>query len=210
MAGMPETADRGLVLLGGGGHARSVADAAVRAGKIVLAVVDPTLPEGWDVPVVADLDQLDGLDRAPRDAAFLVAVGSNAVREREAAEVDRQGLAHATLVASTATVGGTLGAGTQVLEHAHVGPGAVLGRGVIVNTAAVVEHDVVIGDHSHVAPGARLLGGARIGARVLVGAGAVVLPSVGVGAGAVIGAGSVVTRDVPAGARVAGVPARVR
>jgi acetyltransferase-like isoleucine patch superfamily enzyme len=49
----------------------------------------------------------------------------------------------------------------------------------------------------------------HIGRDTWLGAGVTVLPGVSIGDGAVVGAGSVVTRDVPAGARAAGVPARV-
>ncbi|WP_243063535.1 acetyltransferase [Humibacter sp. RRB41] len=201
---MSDVPSSGLVILGGGGHARSIADVAARSGIPLLAVVDPFIPSGWSVTVVSEVADLD--DRALA-GSFTVAIGDNTVRARELALADGMGLTLATVIASTATVGGTLGDGSQVLEHAHVGPGARIGRGVIINTAAVVEHDVVIDDHVHVAPGARLLGGASIGQGALVGAGAVVLPSVSVGAGAMVGAGSVVVRDVPAGAVVSGVPA---
>jgi sugar O-acyltransferase (sialic acid O-acetyltransferase NeuD family) len=201
---MSDVPSSGLVILGGGGHARSVADVAARCGILVLAVVDPSNPSGWSVTVVSEVADLDERARA---ASFTVAIGDNAVRARELALIDRMGLPLGVVVASTATVGATLGDGSQVLEHAHVGPGARIGRGVIVNTAAVVEHDAVVDDYVHVAPGARLLGGARIGKDALIGAGAVVLPSVSVGAGAMVGAGSVVVRDVPAGAVVTGVPA---
>ncbi len=51
----------------------------------------------------------------------------------------------------------TLGDGAQVMAGAVIQPAARIGRNVLVNTRAVVEHDCVVGDHAHVAPGASLL-----------------------------------------------------
>ena len=90
-----------------------------------------------------------------------------------------------------------------------MGPSSRLGSGVVVNTAAVVEHDCVVGDGVHLAPACALLGASRVGYRSLVGSGARVLPGVGVGAGCVVGAGAVVREDVADGTTVAGVPATV-
>lgn len=70
------------------------------------------------------------------------------------------------------------GHGAQRFRGAHVGPGIHVGDFAIINTGAIVEHDVVVGDFAHIAPGAIVLGGARIGQGCLVGAGAVVLPGV--------------------------------
>ena len=169
-------------------------------------------PAGVSVPLVASIDELGGLDRGRQHngqaGLFTVAIGNNAVRQREFDACLAQGLDPATIIASTATVGGVVGAGSQVLEQAHVGPGATLGCNVIVNTAAVVEHDVQVGDHVHIAPGARLLAGVTVGTGTMIGAGAVVLPFVSVAAGCVVGAGSIVVKDVPAGCVVAGNPAR--
>lgn len=50
----------------------------------------------------------------------------------------------------------------------------------------------------------------KVGQGASIGSGAIILGGVTIGAGALIGAGAVVTKDVAAGARVAGVPARVR
>jgi acetyltransferase-like isoleucine patch superfamily enzyme len=49
----------------------------------------------------------------------------------------------------------------------------------------------------------------RIGSNVWIGAGVIVLKGVAIGDNAVVAAGAVVTNNVPAGAKVAGVPARV-
>jgi len=84
-----------------------------------------------------------------------------------------------------------------------------VGANVIINTAATVDHDNVIGDCVHLSPGVHLAGGVRIGAYSHLGTGTVVIPNVTIGERVNVSAGSVVTKDLPDGITVAGVPARV-
>ena len=97
--------------------------------------------------------------------------------------------------------------GSVIMAGVVIQPCARLGRHVIVNSCASVDHDCVIGDFAHVCPGAHLAGGVRVGEGALVGAGAAVIPGVRIGAGAVVGAASAVVRDVAEGTKVAGCPA---
>ncbi len=199
------------VVLGAGGHARSVVDVLERVGHTVVAVSGQTGGHPWHVDVLGD--DTEALALAERDGLHTcVAVGANAARARLVADVLARGLSSPPVVASTATVSprSRLGAGTVVLEHAHVGPAAELGDAVIVNTAAVVEHDCVVGAGVHVAPGAVLLGAASVGEATLVGSGARVLPGVAVGARVTIGSGAVVTTPVGDDQTVVGVPATRR
>ena len=89
--------------------------------------------------------------------------------------------------------------GAQMMAGSIVQPGGRIGRNVLINTRAVVEHDCQVGDHSHIAPGAVLCGGVAVGEEVHVGAGAVVLGGVRLGARSVVAAGAVIARDVEAG-----------
>jgi sugar O-acyltransferase (sialic acid O-acetyltransferase NeuD family) len=200
----PVPAPTPWISLGAGGHAASVAHALLGVGT--LRAVAGVSSRAWAVPVL-DSDE-DALSLAEdQDLRLIVTIGENHRRMNVLDSVPPALLWSAA--ARTSTVAGevALGGSTVVLHHAHVGPGARIGRGVIINTAAVVEHDVTVGDGAHVAPGAVVLGGASIGEGALVGAGARILPGRSVGAHAVIGAGAVVSRDVLAGTRVAGVPA---
>lgn len=197
------------MLLGAGGHGRSVADVIQRAGGRVVAVQDPRPESGWSVPVEASLTRALARFGASCQGRVLVTVGENLLRARIYDEAVAAGAALGTLVAVTATASSPPGGSAVLLEHSHVGPGAVIAEGVIINTAAVVEHDAQIGAFAHIAPGARVLGGARVGHGTLIGSGAVVLPGVVIGANVVVGASAVVTSNVPDGCVVVGVPARI-
>jgi acetyltransferase-like isoleucine patch superfamily enzyme len=89
-----------------------------------------------------------------------------------------------------------------------IGPGTEVGRQVIVNTSASVDHDCVLADGCEVAPGATLCGHIHVGTNAFIAAGATILPGVKIGPGAVVGAGSLVTKEVPENTTVVGVPAK--
>jgi acetyltransferase EpsM len=211
---------RPLVVVGGGEHARVVADAA------------RTRPETWRLvgfadpePAVDAADRL-GLSNVGDDAALVawleekpadarpwlvLGVGSIGVRR---AIIGRLGAATewATVVHAAAWVSptATLGPGAVVLAGAVVNSGADVGAHAIVNSGAIVEHDVRLGAFTHVAPGALLGGGTRTGEGVFLGLGARVRDHVAIGDHAVVGMGAVVTDDVPANTTVTGSPARAR
>lgn len=211
--------DRTLVILGAGGHAAVVAEAAVRAGWRVAGVASRDKPslEGpfagaeW----LGDPDTADARARIAAHAAsgakLHAAVGDGATRERWTAACGGDS-AFATVVDPTALVS----ASARVEHGVFIAAGAVLHAratilaGSIINTRAVVEHDSVIGAFAHISPGAILCGAVQIGRLAQVGAGAVVIPNRSIGPGATVGAGAVVVRDIDAGVTAIGVPAVAR
>lgn len=201
-----------LILLGGGGHAKSVL-AALRA--LELAVRGYLAPHagdlGTDCPYLGGDDVLGTLD--PNEVLFVNGLGSTAstaARRDLYMRAAARGFRAAQIVHPRAFVdpGAQLSGGVQVLAGAFVNSGAVIGENALINSGAIVEHDVVVGAHVHVSPGAVVAGGVRIGEGAHVGLGARVIQGVTLGSGSVIGAGAVVIRDVPAGTVVVGVPAR--
>lgn len=207
-----------VVVIGAGGHARSVLE-AMRDGPLEpAACTDPhpalhgMLLDG--VPVVGGDELLPDLLRDGISGAVVAlgAVGDNTARARVFDEITAIGFALPVVRSRAARVATTarLGAGSVILAGASVGAAAQIGRNVLINTGAIVEHGCVIGDHAHIASGATLGGDVVVEERAHVGLGAVVCQGLRIGAAALVGAGAVAVRDVRAGACVIGVPARER
>ena len=196
-----------LVLLGFGGHARSVADVALAAGFGRLLFVDENAQAGetfLGFPV-------QGLMPSPSDGwVYMPCAGDNQRRLSQIRLIASAGLPLATVVSEKATIGhgAAIGPGCFVGHHAHVGPLASLGAGCIVNTGAIVEHDCVVGDCSHVSIRSCMAGRSKLGNCVFLGAGAVVIDGVSIAGGVIIGAGGVVVAAIDSPGVYVGVPVR--
>ena len=200
---------RGLVVYGAGGHAKVVCDVLQCAGRTVLGFIDDA-PQRHGTTVLG-LPVLGGgasLDPAQHEVAL--GIGDNGARSKVYDACVARGIRVVTAIHPRASVARSacLGDGTVVMAFAAINPDAAVGRGVIVNTASVIEHDVVVGDFAHLSPNAAMGGAARLGARAQLGIGASVLPGVIVGDDAIVGGGAVVARDVPPSVVAYGVPAR--
>ena len=194
-----------LLVIGAGGHAKVVIDAARAAGMEVTGVVGEA--QGRDcllnVPISRTPDAFEG-------DAFIVAIGNNQARAESFARYLDSGMHPAVVVHPSAVIadGVEIGSGSFIAAGVVVNVDARIGENAILNTSCCVDHDCVIGDHAHVGPTAGLCGGVVVGTGALVGAGCSIIPLCSVGEWAVVGAGSVVIRDVLAGEVRAGIPAR--
>lgn len=205
-----------VIILGGGGHAKVLADSLLRSGQPVTGFTDPDagacLLDG--IPRLGD-DEIV-LDYPPQEILLvngLGSVGDNDPRRKLFSEFTQQDYRFAAVTHPGAIVSPHhvhVGQGCQILAGAVINPGTRLGDNVIVNSGAVVEHDCHIGDHVHISPGAVVCGGCRIGAGVHIGAGAVIIQGVTIGHGTVVAAGSVVIANVEPLTLIAGVPGEVK
>ncbi len=206
--------DAGVVVVGGGGHARVVIEILLAAGRVVVGFTDARAEPGgcWgEVPCLGDDEVLPEVyERGTREA--IVALGDNALRLRLAAAVRARGfrLVNALHPRATMSPSVRLGEGIAVMAGAVVNAGSSLGDSAIVNTGATVDHDCALGGGVHVAPGSHLAGYVTVGEGALIGVGGTVGRGrpLAIGPWAVLGSGSVVVTDVPAGAVLAGNPAR--
>lgn len=199
-----------FVLVGAGGHASVVFDAAYKAGHRVRAVLsERAVGESFFGHRIQSPETLMSL-LAPDLLHVHVAIGDAKARRRLATRATELGFGLLTVVHPMASVAdsATLGPGSFVAAGSVVAPGATVGSGCIVNHRVCVDHDVVLGAWSHIAPGVTIGGHAVIGEEVWVGMGSVIRDRARIGERSLIGAGSVVLRDIPAGVVAYGQPAR--
>ena len=202
-----------LLILGAGGHGRTVAEAAIRSGQFeLLGFLDPGKKgQSLDgVPVLGGDDDLEPY----LGVSFVVGLGSVGDPSLRVALFERAisaGLVPARILHPSSTLASKLviGEGSFVAPGCVIDPGVTVGRNVILNVGAIICHDSTVGDHVHLSPGSVLCGRVTIEDQVHVGAGATVLQGVVVHSGAIIGAGAVVIGDVAPRCTVVGVPARV-
>lgn len=204
-----------LIIIGGGGHATVVVDALLAAGEQVLGITDAdptkqgTLVCG--VPVLGDDRVLDEYSPATLQLVNGIGgIGSVLARMSVQCRLQQSGWRFASVRHPTAIVSpfARLADGVHLLAASVLQAGSVIGEGCIVNTAAVIEHDVELGAWTHVAPRALVCGTVVVGARCHVGAGAVVRQGLRLGDDTVIGAGAVVVTDFSGNGVLVGVPAR--
>ena len=191
---------KGLLIVGAGGHGRSVAEAVLAAGsyKVVGFVDDAAsaLQHVWALPVFGATADLTSY-REYADVA-IVAMGNNRLREELHGRLTVAGFELATVVHPKAVVSprAVIGAGCAIMAGAIVGTEAQLGAGVIVNCGAVVDHDCRVDDFGHLGVNAAMAGGSVLGRGAWMQAGSVLGYGAVVDAGRVLGPGDAVNKSI--------------
>lgn len=193
--------DRSIILIGGGGHCRSVIEAAESAGVSIAGILDACDMHGKEISGYRVTGTDEDIPVLAGDHDFIITVGqieSPDIRRRIAERMEKANGRPSVIIASGAIVSrhASVGEGTVVLHHALVNSGARIGRHCIINSGAIIEHDVETGDFCHISTGVIINGQCRIGAGTFIGSGSVVRNGITICAGSVIGAGSVVVHDI--------------
>lgn len=200
-----------LVIVGAGGHARSVMDIALQNSDYeILGCIDSVAGEVLGKPILGkDEDLGDFFAQGVRH--IFVAIGDNSLRDRLYDRAISIGFEPVNIISHYAVVSprAQLGKGICVMPGAVVNVNTVIEDNCIINTRCSIDHDCHIGKSSHIAPGVTLSGTVKIGDGVHVGTGASLIDKVSIGDWSYIGGGAVVVGDIPSGVMAFGVPAKV-
>jgi sugar O-acyltransferase (sialic acid O-acetyltransferase NeuD family) len=199
------------IIVGAGGHAKSLIQMIRQAGYTIVGVTDTTLQKGSlfanAYPVLGTNGDLQQIHDAGRYIAFIGVGGTteNSVRKELYLKLKALGFVLPPLVSREATfdISSRIGEATYVFPAASVGADCVFGVNCIVNQASVTCHGCDVGDHAHIAPGAILAGGCAIGEGATIGMAATIMNKVTVGRDCLIHNNVAIATNIPAGSVVA-------
>lgn len=199
----------GIIVIGGGGHAKVVVSTVSELGVEILAVCDQDpLKQGQylgNVKIVGPVSDT-GISNCRR---AVIAIGNNRIRQAIEKKLDSFDWIKAIHPRAYVHPSVTIGEGTVIFAGAAIQPDTVIGRHCIINTNSNIDHDCIIGDYSHIGPGVSLAGNVTVEEGALLGVGAVAIMGVKVGKWSIVGAGAAVVRNIPDNVTAVGVPARI-
>ena len=188
---------KNIVLVGAGGHCRSILSVLkMQKSFNILAIYDhsPRPRERIDGIEVLHIDQI-----SDNDCSLLFpSIGDNQNRYNIIKSLESCSYSFPSIISPQAFVdsSATIGKGCFIGSFAYVGPHAHIGDFSIINTHAILEHESKVGSFVHLAPSSVVCGRTTISDHCFLGANSVVIDNLEIEKNTIIGAGSVVIRSI--------------
>ena len=186
-----------LILIGFGGHAKSVADSVERAGQFRIVGYTDLEDKHNRFSYLGTEESLKRLfDRGITNAFIGIGyLGKGHLRENLYAKLKEIGFSLPSIVDPSAVVSEhcVIEEGVFIGKNAVVNAEAVIRKMAIINTHVIIEHECEIGPFSHVAVGAVVCGHVKVGTGCFIGANSTLVQNINVCDGAFIRAGAVIS-----------------
>jgi len=209
--------DKKLLLIGGGGHCKSIIDTLSTMDEYSeIAIIDKKELVGTHIlgiPIIGTDDDLCKLFNQGFRYAFISvgSLGDTNLRRKLYNHISTFDFIVPNIIDKSAIVSqfANLTQGIFIGKSAVVNAGATLHPCAIINTNAIIEHDCNIHTFAHIAPGAVLSGEVQIGKHTHIGSNSVIRQGLCIGSNNIIGIGSVVTKPIDDNIIAFGNPCRV-
>ena len=190
-----------IILIGGGGHCRSVIDVIEQEGIFEIAgIVDLKEKIGDTIlryPVIADDDELIKLSNKYKYFHITLGFIKTPARRKQILELlQKIQVVLPVIVSPIAYVSchAKIGVGTVIMHNAQINANANIGENCIINSKALIEHDAIVGNNCHISTGAIINGKVKVGNECFVGSGAVTVQGAKIPDGSFIKANSLFIR----------------
>lgn len=206
-----------VVIIGGGGHAKVLAEVLMKLDINIIGYIDVSVTglrvSDRNIKYLGNDDCIEQYNK--NDVMLVNGIGSTretGLRRQIFKKYKTKGFKFYSIFHGSATISSDVssGEGVQVMAGAIIQPGTKIGDNTIINTGASIDHDCIIGQNVHISPGVTLSGGVAIHDNVHVGVGTNIIQGITIGKGTTIGAGSLVIKDMPAGVVCYGIPAKIK
>jgi sugar O-acyltransferase (sialic acid O-acetyltransferase NeuD family) len=205
-----------ILLIGAGGHCKSVIDSILSNKKFLIdAILDSGDKLGTSIcgyTINYTDDDLEQLYKSGIKNAFVCVggIGDVSIRKKLYHKAKSIGYQFPVIYDSSAIISNfaTIAEGVFIGKRCIINSDATVGKMSILNTGSIIEHDCRIGDYSFISVGAILSGGVVIGNETHIGTGANIIQGIHIGNNSIIGAGSVVTKNISNHKKAYGIPCK--
>ncbi|MBS6559183.1 MAG: NeuD/PglB/VioB family sugar acetyltransferase [Clostridiales bacterium] len=198
-----------LILIGAGGHSKSVVDSIEKLQYKLCGFIDEN-KKGVHLGLPIFGTQIEDIPNY-KEFSYFVSIGDVGYRKMWFDKIIDKGLNVINIIDSSAIISSSarIGIGNFVGKMAVINADAEIGNNNIINTKALIEHECKVGDHNHLSTNSVINGNVIVEDSIFMGSSSVCNGQLKIGHGSVIGSGSVIIEDVPEMVTVVGVPARV-
>jgi sugar O-acyltransferase (sialic acid O-acetyltransferase NeuD family) len=207
--------DKPVVIFGAGGIGKAALEIFQSNKVVVYCFLDDNAAlTGTDINGVSVLGKTDQEEYikivGPKTEAFVAlddnkyrkAIVEMLIEERKVMPVNA--IHHSAYISESAQIGH----GNFINMAVNIGTGTKIGSHCILNSNALLDHEVEIEDFVQIGASSIINSGVKIGKNAFIGSGVTIISGVSIGAGARVGAGSVVIADVKKNETVFGNPAK--
>ena len=191
-----------IILVGFGGHAKSVLDSIEAANMYRVAgfVTPEETGQYRGYSWLGTDDSLASCYAKGITKAFICVgyLGNSRIRDRLYDLVKGIGFSLPSIIDPTAVMAkdAVVGEGTYIGKKAVINADSRIGKMCIINSCALIEHESEVEDFTHVAVGATLCGNVKISDHCFIGANSTVIQGINVGRNSIVGAGSLILSEV--------------
>jgi sugar O-acyltransferase (sialic acid O-acetyltransferase NeuD family) len=188
-----------ILLIGGGGHCKSVIDVIEQENKFTIAgIIDKKELVGQKVlgyEIIASDDDLPNLFENYKNAIVTVGqIKSNTLRVKLFNTIKDIGYNLPIIISPFAYISkhSFIDEGTIIMHNTLVNADVKIGKNCIINSKALIEHDSIIEDNCHISTGVIINGGVVIKNNTFIGSGTITKEYITIKENSFIKAGSLI------------------
>lgn len=196
-----------VIIIGAGGHAKSIANIVQTSGDELLGFLDDNIEYGTKILNSTIVGKIDDIVKY-KDCYFIIGIGDNYIR-KQISEKNKD-VRYYTAIHPTAVISSDvkIGKGTTIMANAVVNVSSTIGEHCIINTGAIIEHDNNIENYVHISPNVSIAGTVKIGGCSHIGIGATIINNVNIINDCIIGANACVIKNISEAGTYVGVPVK--